>query len=169
MSANVSKSVLNLTEEIGNFIQYWGFKKIHGKVWALIFLSEKPVDANFLIDNLGVSKSLVSMTIKDLLVYNVILECPKEGPTLCYAPNLKIKDVIFDVLSQRESVMLLKIKAACRLASTSNSQGMETEISNKRLSQMTLMVDAAGSYLKKLLTLNEAKILPLFKKMNLKE
>ena len=41
MSLKANESAIKLSGEIGNFIEYWGFKKIHGKVWALVFLAGK--------------------------------------------------------------------------------------------------------------------------------
>ena len=64
--------IKELTKLVGLFIQYWGFKKIHGQVWASIFLSKQPIDSTTLVKRLGVSKALVSLAIKDLLHYKVI-------------------------------------------------------------------------------------------------
>ena len=41
-----------LAEFVGEFIQYWGFKRIHGKIWAHLFLSEVPLDATTLVSSL---------------------------------------------------------------------------------------------------------------------
>ncbi len=169
MSENVHKSAINLANEVGQFIEYWGFKKIHGKVWCLVFLSKKPVDANFLIENLKVSKALISMTIKDLIYYKVLEEAPKTGPTLCYTANMQIKDVIFEVLTQRESQLLLKIKAACEILNRSNSSGEESNIDNERLEKMNDMVNTADALLKSLISLNEVNLLPAFNALNFKD
>jgi len=163
------RHALKLSEEIGEFIEYWGFKKVHGKVWTLIFLSKKPIDANFLISNLKVSKSLVSMTLKDLQHYNVILEVPKDGPTVCYKPNLKVKDVIFDVLANRESKMLEKIKTACESLNNTAEASGEGTLSQKRMDQMTEMVESTNFYLNTLLSLKDNNSLPLFNKMDYTE
>ena len=34
---------LDVCDAIGDFIEYWGFKRIHGRVWALVALSSKPL------------------------------------------------------------------------------------------------------------------------------
>ncbi len=161
-------AVLELAKEIGGFIEHWGFKEIHGRVWTLIFMASEPIDANFLIDKLNVSKSLISMTLKDLIYYSVIIEAPKVGPTVCYIANFNIKDVIFDVLSKREAKILVKIKQACKTA--------EEEVSNqpqvfsiKRAQQVSKMVNNAEFSLKSLLSLKDTKILKLFDHLNLKD
>ncbi len=103
----------HLAELIGEFTEYWGFKKIHGKIWLHLHLSERPLDAQDLMKRLNVSKALISISIKDLLEYDVILT-PEIGPTGTrgYVTNPDVHAVIARVLRSREKVMLGKIRSA---------------------------------------------------------
>jgi DNA-binding transcriptional regulator GbsR (MarR family) len=102
-----------LAELVGEFIEYWGFKKIHGKIWLNLYLSEVPLDASALINKLSVSKALISISLKDLLDFNVILEkgLSPDGTRL-YEANPDLTGVITHVLRQREKIMMGKIQAA---------------------------------------------------------
>jgi DNA-binding transcriptional regulator GbsR (MarR family) len=102
-----------LAELVGEFIEYWGFKKIHGKIWLNLYLSDAPLDAAALIAKLNVSKALISISIKDLLDFEVIIEhgLSSEG-TRIYTANPDLHTVISRVLRQREKVMMGKIQAA---------------------------------------------------------
>src|SRR5690606_9879511 len=71
-SSKVPPEFEDLASQIGEFIEYWGFKKIHGQIWTHIFLSQNPIDATTLVKRLHVSKALVSLAIKDLMKYEVI-------------------------------------------------------------------------------------------------
>lgn len=105
-----------LTEMIGEFIQYWGFKKIHGKIWCLLFLSKTPLDANDFMEHFGISKALVSQSLSELKEYNVILELGKgDRKTLLYQANPHLTEVIFGVLRSREKKLLCQIYASFRL------------------------------------------------------
>ncbi|MEZ4872113.1 MAG: hypothetical protein R2827_07680 [Bdellovibrionales bacterium] len=42
-----------------------------------MYLSSTPLDATMLIDRTGSSKALVSISLKELLYYGVIVEVPK--------------------------------------------------------------------------------------------
>ena len=84
------QQLLQVAESVGRFIEYWGFKKIHGQIWTLIFLADRPVDANYLKHSLSVSKALVSMSLKDLIHYNVVYETEKTGATQTYMANTNI-------------------------------------------------------------------------------
>jgi DNA-binding transcriptional regulator GbsR (MarR family) len=102
--------IQELADQIGLFIQFWGFKKVHGRIWLHIFLAESPLDAASLIKRLGVSKALVSMSLKDLLDYRVIEECGKsERGTQLYRANEKVMDVITGVLERRERQLIAKV------------------------------------------------------------
>ncbi|MBC87133.1 MAG: hypothetical protein CL677_08115 [Bdellovibrionaceae bacterium] len=104
------QQLLQVAESVGRFIEYWGFKKIHGQIWTLIFLADRPVDANYLKHSLSVSKALVSMSLKDLIHYNVVYETEKTGATQTYMANTNIYSIIIDVLMQRESKLLGEVK-----------------------------------------------------------
>ncbi|MGA3762246.1 ArsR family transcriptional regulator, partial [Bacillus velezensis] len=69
----------DFAEQIGQFIEYWGFKRVHGRLWVHLMLSEAPLDASQLIRRLRVSKALVSMSLGDLLEYDVIEEAGKSA------------------------------------------------------------------------------------------
>ena len=102
-----------LADLVGEFIQYWGFKKIHGKIWLNLYLSEAPLDAAALMNKLDVSKALISISLKDLLDFEVILEngLSADG-TRIYIANPDLRTVVTHVLRQREKVMMGKIQAA---------------------------------------------------------
>ncbi len=102
-----------LAELVGEFIEYWGFKKIHGKIWLHLYLGQEPLDASALMQKLKVSKALISISLRDLLEYEVILEkgLGPEGTRL-YEANEDLNRVISQVLRQREKIMMGKIQAA---------------------------------------------------------
>jgi DNA-binding transcriptional regulator GbsR (MarR family) len=102
-----------LADLVGEFIEYWGFKKIHGKIWLNLYLNEEPLDAAALMNKLGVSKALISISLKDLLDYNVIIEqgLSSKG-TRIYVANPDLQSVVSHVLRQREKIMMGKIQAA---------------------------------------------------------
>ncbi len=106
----------DLAEQIGQFIEYWGFKKIHGRIWTHLYLSKDPLDATELRERLKVSKALISMSLADLLEYEVIQELGK-GPrgTLVYRANPDVTQVILGVIRKRERKMISQIQAAHRL------------------------------------------------------
>lgn len=106
-----SKEILDLADSIGCFIEYWGFKKIHGRIWTLLFLSKEPLDTQTLIQNLDVSKGLMSTSLNTLLDYDLIVEVKTENKKeKVYKANSKLSPIIAGVLKKRESLMLKTIE-----------------------------------------------------------
>jgi DNA-binding transcriptional regulator GbsR (MarR family) len=138
-----------LTEMIGEFIQYWGFKKIHGKIWCLLFLSKTPLDANDFMEHFAISKALVSQSLTELKEYNVIVELGKgEKKTLLYKANPHLTEVIFGVLRSREKRLLCQIYASFRLL---NDLPLETQnaanIDQENLKRLGSMIRFAEKFL----------------------
>lgn len=100
-----------LEESVGSFMEYWGFKKIHGRIWAHLYLSTHPLDTEELMRRLEVSKGLMSLAMRDLLHYEVIQQTAtgKHG-TVFYTANEDLQKVIFNVLKTRETKMLQTTK-----------------------------------------------------------
>lgn len=100
----------DVASQIGEFIEYWGFKNVHGRIWTHLFLAETPLDASDIVERLCISKALVSMSISDLLEYEVIQFAGKsERSTVLYKANPNVTSVIVNVLRKRERRMLSRI------------------------------------------------------------
>lgn len=50
----------------------WGFNRTVGQIYALLFLSPTPLNADQMVDSLGFSRSNVSMGLKELQGWNLI-------------------------------------------------------------------------------------------------
>lgn len=103
----------DLAEQIGEFIHYWGFKRVHGRIWTHLYLAKRPLDAADLVRQMKISKALVSISLRELLEYEVIEEVGKSPKgTHLYRTNPDILKVILSVLRQREKRIIARIQAA---------------------------------------------------------
>lgn len=138
-----------LADKVGEFIQYWGFKKIHGKIWCHLFLSKTPLDAQELMNRLDISKALVSQSLTELRTYRVVLEVGKgEKNTQCYTSNPELTDVIFGVLRAREKKLLCQIFAAYRLLDDLPNDTKEAgQIDLDKLKRLGTMIRFAEKFL----------------------
>ena len=57
----------------------WGVNRSVSQIHALLFLSEKPMTAEDIADALGLARSNVSNSIKELLGWNLIRRVPMRG------------------------------------------------------------------------------------------
>jgi DNA-binding transcriptional regulator GbsR (MarR family) len=144
-----------LANEVGDFICYWGFKKIHGRIWTHIYLSDQPLDAGQLMQRLKVSKALISLSLNDLLKFEVIRESGKSARgTQTYTSNPDVLDVILNVLRRRERKMLTKAETSHRMLASLNEEGLKrARVNNERLVAMGRMIGQAQNALSSLLEL----------------
>jgi len=146
----------NLADLVGQFIQYWGFKKIHGEIWTHIWLAKSPIDATTLVKRLNVSKALVSLAIKDLLQYDVI-KTSTEGDRrkILLLPNKDVQTVIINVLKARESKLMNEIiDSQTNLEKSSDSFAKQYEIEVNQLESMKTMTVMAQLALDTLISNN---------------
>lgn len=144
-----SPEVEDLAEQIGDFIRYWGFKKIHGKIWLQIYLADEPLDAAGLIARLGISKALVSMSINDLIGYRVILPKGKSNRgTQLYVANSNLMEAVLGVLRSRERKMLSRIQGSYRQVRKSSAETKRPlGIDPEKVKQLGELIDTAEDML----------------------
>lgn len=139
-----------LSDKVGEFIRYWGFKKIHGKIWCHLFLSNEALDATQLIERMGVSKALMSQSLAELLEYKVILiiEEDENKKRKRYATNEKILSVITSVLRQREQMILCTILSHYRAVKSAACTDLEViGVDKKKLEKLGAMINFAEKFL----------------------
>lgn len=148
-----SPELEDVVSQIGDFIEYWGFKHVHGRIWAHLFLAGCPLDSTDLIQRLGISKALVSMSISDLIDYNVIRATGKsERGTILYECNPDLPTVIANVLRKRERRLLARLAAATRtLSSLPREMDGKCGVSHDRAEKLDSMVRTAETTLDSLL------------------
>lgn len=99
-----------LAESVGEFIKYWGFKEIHGRIWVHVYLSKYPVTAKELTKKLGVTKGLISTAISELMAYQVIEKVNiGDARSAGYQSNTDLVQVIYNVLRNRELKLTNKV------------------------------------------------------------
>ena len=145
-----------LAEQVGHFIEYWGFKKIHGQIWTHLYLSPGPLSTQEIISRLKVSKALVSLSMKDLLRYKLILQTEESlnKKNKFYVANPEVFSVIRGVLQNREHQMLNRILSEFKsLEETIINGSTSSLIDRTRLNLLGSMVKGANSALQNLILL----------------
>ena len=66
------ESEVIVTDLIGRLIEFWGFKRNMGRVWAVLYLSHEPLTAQELRDLLRLSSGAVSMILSELSRWGVV-------------------------------------------------------------------------------------------------
>lgn len=151
------KEMKALSKAIGDFIHYWGFRRIHGEIWAQLFLSAKPLSGADLVRRLKVSKALVSPALKQLIQYKLIKTLKSQDTReKLYEANPDFLNIIKTVLENREVPMLAKVqleyfKMQSKLETSTNASQL---IQTQRFEQLGSMVGQASLVLSVLMQMN---------------
>jgi len=153
----VPRPLRDLADEVGRFVHYWGFKQVHGRIWTYLFVSEEPLDAADLMERLGVSKALVSISVADLLRHDVIEEAGKSAEgTQLYRTNSDLFGVILKVLRNRERKMLAStLDAVSEAKSLQNEEREKWKVSQRQLRTLTEFVQSGQTVLDALLAMRD--------------
>jgi DNA-binding transcriptional regulator GbsR (MarR family) len=68
----VDPAVLKVADAVGALIEAWGFKRNMGRMWAVLYLEDHPLNAADLAERLGISTGAVSMTLTELQEWGAV-------------------------------------------------------------------------------------------------
>jgi len=129
------EQLATVANSIGDFIEYWGFKSIQGRIWSLVFLSDQPISTPEIVETLGVSKASVSIGINDLIERELIESSGKiKNGAVTYTPTPNAGAVVRKVLRERE----LKLIASAETHLNQLFSMSDTELSTQNISQAKL-------------------------------
>jgi DNA-binding transcriptional regulator GbsR (MarR family) len=139
-----AKSLRDVARGVGSFIRYWGFRNIHGEIWAMLYLSKKPLSGVELVELLDVSKALVSPGLKELEREGLIFEVKSENAKVKrYAAAEDVGAVIRRVIEKRESKMISEIQNDFRKLKLERSQSLKEFVDSERADSMERMLETA--------------------------
>ncbi|HKA90931.1 MAG TPA: MarR family transcriptional regulator [Haliangiales bacterium] len=103
MPASEDWITLRIADTIGGLIEFWGFKRPMGRMWAILYLSEEPMSAAELGERLAMSSGAVSMTVGELIKWGVVKKTwvPGERKDF-YAPETSVWKMVSRVFRERE-------------------------------------------------------------------
>ena len=137
-----------LSHRLGELIHNWGFKRIHGRIWTRLFLSTRPLDAADLIQQLDISKALVSISIRELLDLKAVEEVGRSARgTNLYRANGNLNEIYLQLLRRREQPMLEQTSAALSVLSNLDAVTLnEAEISTSQIQTLSQHLTTAMGF-----------------------
>jgi HTH-type transcriptional regulator, glycine betaine synthesis regulator len=75
----LQRAELAVADAVGELMELWGFRRQLGRIWAVLFLSERPLAAPDLCDRLRISTGLLSMSLAELRRWGVVRSAPVPG------------------------------------------------------------------------------------------
>jgi DNA-binding transcriptional regulator GbsR (MarR family) len=106
-----------VSDIVGRLIEFWGFKRNMGRVWAVLYLSPEPLTAQDLRDLLRLSSGAVSMILNDLSRWGVLRKVWIQGDRRDhFAAEVQLWRMISRVLSEREKAEIVVFLETCEEA-----------------------------------------------------
>jgi len=140
-SDQVERRVLHVCDAFGQVVEYWGFKSINGRIWALLALQEEPMAQARIAEVLGVSRSLISTAMTELAGYGVVRPSG-EHRNAPYEAVLDIWPAVTDVLRTREWMHLESARMALEGALEETRIGPSGPYSARRIQLLLAMIGA---------------------------
>jgi DNA-binding transcriptional regulator GbsR (MarR family) len=101
-----------VVDAVGNVIDFWQFKRNQGRVWALLYLRGAALSALEIQTALGLSKGAVSMLLRELEQWGVIIRVRSPSSDVWrYAAELELMKMIGHVIDQREAALVSSVKS----------------------------------------------------------
>ncbi|HEX9577164.1 MAG TPA: MarR family transcriptional regulator [Myxococcales bacterium] len=141
MIAKERELLHEVADAVGALMEFWGFKRLMGRVWTLLYLRGEPLSAAELCEQLEISSGAASMTLAEMEHWGVVVRSRKAGDRREYfEAEADIWRMISRVLRERE---LSQIERALEVFERARSQlerlGVPAE--HARLHQIATRID----------------------------
>ncbi|MGB5694289.1 MAG: hypothetical protein WBM46_01425 [Polyangiales bacterium] len=102
------ESEVLVSDSIGRLIEFWGFKRNMGRLWAILYLSDRALSAPEIQNRLQLSSGAVSMTLNELTRWGVVKKVWIQGERRDhYTAEGNFWKMISRVFNERERVEVL--------------------------------------------------------------
>jgi DNA-binding transcriptional regulator GbsR (MarR family) len=138
-------AIRSFAASVGDFIRYWGFRRVHGQIWSVLYLSRVALSGADLTRLLGVSKALVSPALAELEKLGLLARSGGDSKTKTFVAVEDVYAVIAGVLRTRETQLIEAAAEAVERLRTATDKGGTGRVNRQRLEQVAAMVDAGRS------------------------
>lgn len=134
-------SEIAVSDVVGRLIEFWGFKRSMGRVWAVLYLSPRPLTAREIRDALQLSSGAVSMTLSELGRWGVVKKVWVQGDRRDhFAAEVALWRMVSRVLSERERSEISSAIEACEQALAFAESKLASQDASER-ARATLQVE----------------------------
>ncbi len=101
--APLRRAEARAADAVGALMELWGMKRQMGRVWTVLYLSERPLTAPEACERLGISAGMLSMTLADLRAWGAVRTLVAAGERReRYVAEPRVWRLVREVLGRRE-------------------------------------------------------------------
>ncbi len=146
---------LQVADQVGRLMEFWGFKRVHGRVWTILFLAPEPLPSAEIRRRLSISAGAASMALAELRRWGAVREAPARGRAVHYEPETNIWRLISRVMQDRERRILDESLETFERALVVLRNGERPYASAKRVERLVWLTKLAQGMLGMLLSRGE--------------
>ncbi|MFI5013726.1 MAG: GbsR/MarR family transcriptional regulator [Hyphomicrobiales bacterium] len=149
----------------GDMGSQWGVNRSVGQIHALLYLSERPRTADEIAETLGMARSNVSNSIKELLAWNLIRRVPIMGDRRDhFEAEADIWELVTRIAAGRKEREIDPALAALR-ACVADAAGDTTihPVAGKRLKEMLAFTETMDAWFAQMLSVPKPKLAALIR------
>ncbi len=121
---SVDPAVLRVADAVGALLEGWGFKRNMGRMWAVLYLEDRPLTAGDLGERLGLSTGAVSMLLTEMQEWGAVKKAWVVGERReHYEAETSIWKMVSRVFRERELVWIRTAQEQFDAAATAFQPG----------------------------------------------
>ncbi len=159
VAAASSTTVRSFVLHCGEMARYWGFNRTVGQMLGLIIVSEHPLSAQYIADTLEISRGNVSMSIKEMLSWQLIKVVHEPGDRKeYYTLSGSIWHVANRVFEERKRRELDPTFALLRQSISEMDKNPASEYACERLQEIHDLLETVSLWAEELQGLDEKRL-----------
>jgi len=156
----VDPAVLKVADAVGALLEGWGFKRNMGRMWAVLYLDDHPLNAAELGDRLGLSTGSVSMLLTEMQEWGAVKKAWVVGERReHYEAETSIWKMVSRVFRERELQWIRTASEA--FESASSELQSDNELVAKRIAGLAQLAQVGAHLLESMLEGEAVDSLPI--------
>ena len=147
----------------GDLGTHWGVNRSIAQLHALLYLAEQPMTAQAIAEQLGIARSNVSNSLKELLAWKLIRRVPVRGDRRDhYEAETDLWEVVKRIAEGRKTREVDPARVALEsCAAAAENDPRVSDTARRRLNDMATFVESLNTWYEQMLTLQNATLLTL--------
>lgn len=161
---NLPPMIQTFVLHFGEMGSRWGINRTVGQIYALIYLSDEPLNADQIVESLGFSRSNVAMGIKELDVMNLIMlrHIPNDRKDY-YATHEDIWDIVRNLIEARRKREIDPTLTMLRSVIMESPSSTDEKHAQAKMEEMYELIDMLTQWYEEMRKMETERLVTLLK------
>lgn len=161
---NLSTTHRKFVIHFGEMGARWGVNRTVGQIYAVLYLSESPLCADELVSALGISRSNVSMGLKELQAWQLVrLQHFPNDRREYFSTPAELWEIVQTLIDQRKAREIDPTLTVLRELQMDNDFESSSDFSRDRIEQTTQMIELFTQWYEDMRTVEPKRLEQLLK------